>query len=342
MSDFAGSLISGGLGLLSGMLGYNSQKRANRLMAEQYERNLAFSKYQYQDSKRYNSLSNQVNMMRAAGINPALALGSGVSSSSASPVGAPSPSSQEGFDFSGSLNAALSNPFGSQERLNNSVVGANESSSRKNDVEAIGQDIDNMWKNTRNLSEIYHLDVDSWYKEKLSDQFKLQNEFLLRTMNDRVRQESLHTKILTAEEQAASLNASFLPLQQQEQLNNLMANTALAYRSGVATLKQAHAAIMSASAAQMQAEEQRTQNKALYGFTDEERKEYSKAVYNYLLQQSSESESREFSNQFQHHQQSGSVSGMTFSGSYSWNTPVWHRSDYQDFKSTKGHTHRRR
>lgn len=336
MSNIAGSLISAGAGLLGSMLNGISQNDANSQMAHQWHQSYLENRRQYEQSK----LPYQVMLARQAGVSPALALSQGSVGSFAA-TGSPAPSSQGAVDYSGMLGAALANPFGSQERLNNSVGRYNDANTQKVAEEAIGENIDNQYRNEMWKSRIYNTNMDSWQKEKLVDSINYENEFLRRTMRDRVQQQSIQTKLAKANADAASLHAMYLPMYQTAELDNMLANTSLAVKQGIATIKQAHAAIMSASAAMQQAQNQRDVNGALYGSSPEERAEYSKAVYNYLLQQTTESESREFSNQFQNHQQSGSMSGMTFSGSYSYNTPVWHQSDYKNFKATKGHTHRR-
>lgn len=87
-SPYFGSAVNFGLGLLGigNSLSNQSQQQSN------FDEQMRFAKYQYEDSKKYNSMKNQVARMRAAGINPALAIGSGqlgTAASSSSLPGAP-------------------------------------------------------------------------------------------------------------------------------------------------------------------------------------------------------------------------------------------------------------
>lgn len=283
-----GSLISGGLGLLGSVLGVSSQNSANKRMAEMYEKSLNFNKYQYEDSKRYNALPNQVNLMRQAGVNPALALGSGVGSSSASPIGAPSPASQQGADYSMMLNG-LTTPFGLQEKIGQSQVDLNKANTDKATEDAVSQNIANQHANEKWLAEIYNSSMSGWLKEKQADNVKLDNEYLRRSLGDRLMQQSWQSELVRANTEAQLLQNAFLPKMQDEQLKNLIANTKLAVNSGLATLKQAHAAIMNAVTS-------RESMGAQFGLTPEERKNFAKASYNFLIQRTNESVSNEFKN----------------------------------------------
>lgn len=82
---------------LSGVLGVGSMMldTANKFMnqaqqQENFDEQMRFQKYMYEDSKRYNSMKSQVQRMRAAGINPALAIGSGQLGAVSTPSGQPS------------------------------------------------------------------------------------------------------------------------------------------------------------------------------------------------------------------------------------------------------------
>lgn len=330
-----GSLISGGLGFLGSMLGASSQSSVNKRMAAMYEKSLAFNKYQYEDSKRYNSLPNQVNLMRQAGVNPALALGSGVSSSSASPVGAPSPASQSGVDYSSYLNSALT-PFGSAEKLNQSQQNLNDTNASKANEEAIGQSIENRWIGAKRLSEIYNLDISSEEKKHLIDTQKLTNSYLEQSLGDRLWEQKWRSELVRADAAASLLNSAFLPTLQNAQLNNLVAQTALAYSQGKATLTQAHAAIMNARNAVARTD-------AEFGDTSEKRAKYSRAVFDYLIQQREESEAKEWSASWLPTGQNVRV-GSDLLGSFSYgSTGVQQRSaEYQDYKSRKANMRKSR
>lgn len=92
-----GSALAGGFGLLSNAFN-------NRQIQENNERALQFQKYQYEDSKRWNSVTEQVKRLRAAGINPAFALGA-VTPGFASSVSAPGFNSPQSLDVGGIASA---------------------------------------------------------------------------------------------------------------------------------------------------------------------------------------------------------------------------------------------
>lgn len=103
-----------GLGLMSALgvgaslfgvgnsLALQGQQQAN------FDEQMRFQKYMYEDSKRYNSMKNQVARMRSAGINPALALGAGQLGSVVSPSGQPSAPSFDGLGIGDTLSGIAS------------------------------------------------------------------------------------------------------------------------------------------------------------------------------------------------------------------------------------------
>ena len=95
----------GAAGLISGLAStVTNQVNTNRAMHLQES--------QYEDSKKYNSAMEQVQRLRAAGLNPALTYGTG--SSEVSPGGVPSPIPQTGLDLNG-----ISSLMRSPEEINN-------------------------------------------------------------------------------------------------------------------------------------------------------------------------------------------------------------------------------
>lgn len=87
--------VLGGLGVLSNFL-------ANQQNADYNRQALDFQKYQYEDSKRYNSAPAVVQRLRAAGINPALAFAGGQTGMAhASSVAPPATIPMRGLDMAG-------------------------------------------------------------------------------------------------------------------------------------------------------------------------------------------------------------------------------------------------
>lgn len=132
-----GDVASAGLGLLG--IG-NSLMNQNTQQAN-FEEQMRFAKYQYEDSKKYNSMPAQVARMRVAGINPALAIGSGQLGSVSSPVSQPS--------------APSFSPLGVGEIMNGmSALRSSDSLMRQQDADAVGKEIDNSSKGALNTLKI--------------------------------------------------------------------------------------------------------------------------------------------------------------------------------------------
>lgn len=88
--------VLGGIGLLAG----TASNVANNIRQQRnFNQQMQFAKYQYENSKYWNSYQNQVKQMRAAGINPALSFGQG--SQSVSAVSQPSAPSTIPLDMNG-------------------------------------------------------------------------------------------------------------------------------------------------------------------------------------------------------------------------------------------------
>lgn len=132
------SLVGHGLNTLLGIGGLISNSSANDIAQQNFREQMDFARYQYQDLKKFNSPMNQVKMLRAAGLNPALTFGNGVQS--ASGISQPSPNPQIPLDLAG-----LSS-FGSlTNQLFNSDVERDKTRSeiRLNHLKAIADD----WQN---------------------------------------------------------------------------------------------------------------------------------------------------------------------------------------------------
>lgn len=132
------------LGLAGTALGVGAQYSANAQNQANFERQLEFAKYQYEDSKKYNSMRSQVNRMRAAGINPALAIGSGQLGSTATPGSVPAAPDIKSPDYSGLMSSA------------SSLLGVS-SQNRLADSQAKGYEIDNLFKGAEHGLKIAEL-----------------------------------------------------------------------------------------------------------------------------------------------------------------------------------------
>lgn len=94
------SLLGTGVSAALGVTGLASNQRANEINQQNFEKQMNFAKYQYEDTKKWNSPANQVRLLRAAGLNPALAFGQSAVSQQSS-VSQPSPNPQTPLDLSG-------------------------------------------------------------------------------------------------------------------------------------------------------------------------------------------------------------------------------------------------
>ena len=163
-----GGLASGGLNLIGNYI-------TNKQNAAMNDKLLAFQKYQYEDLKKYNSMSQQVKRMRDAGVNPALALGAGQLGTPVSSVGSPSatPMSAPSFD---------SVMQGFQMQQHQPLIDANVEKTR---AEAQNQQINNTTQLSKNIAEIGAIlaksDVDKETKELLKhqqEQMRIQLQYL--------------------------------------------------------------------------------------------------------------------------------------------------------------------
>lgn len=188
----------------------------------------------YQDSKQYNSSIEQVKRLRAAGLNPALAYGTGSSEVSAPNLPTPIPFSSP--DLSGLANFAKTG----QE------VGNIESNTRLQQSKAQGQEIENNYIAAKNISSIYNTHIDSWLKKQMGDLTKLDIKYNELSMNDRLRQLKTDIAFRDSLTTAQDLQNMYLPIKLPQEVNESIARQFNLYKTGQASLKQASAAIMQA------------------------------------------------------------------------------------------------
>lgn len=163
-----GGLASGGLSLIGNYI-------TNKQNAVMNDKLLAFQKYQYEDLKKYNSMSQQVKRMRDAGVNPALALGAGQLGTPVSSVGSPSATPMESPSFDSVMQ-------GFQMQQQQPLIDAN---TEKTKAEAQNQQINNTTQLSKNIAEIGAIlaksDVDKETRELLKqqqEQMRIQLQYL--------------------------------------------------------------------------------------------------------------------------------------------------------------------
>lgn len=302
-----GAAIMGGSALLG--TGFNAffQNKANNIAQKQFRESMNMQKYQYEDMKRYNSPENQVSMMRRAGINPALAYYGGSSPSTVSATSAPSSTAQVKPINTDSFISAFQ---GLQGDLNNtsaleSQIQANQAAASKANAEAFGQNLRNNWLNKDMESIIKNRDLDSWMKENSIDLIKAnaklaqtELEFQQKSLGNRLSQQEWQSELFRAQAGAQLITNAYLPEQLRANIQKIIEEQVLAYKSGVATLQQASAAVMHAA-------NEKHAFDAQFGGSQMQRNGFFRATMKLL----SEKVNTEFSNQYKNW-----LSGFTMFG----------------------------
>lgn len=281
--------ISGGASLLGGILGKNSQSSTNKtnlqinrenqkwnekMMDKQNAWNLA----QWNRENEYNSASQQVARLKAAGLNPYLMM-SGGSSGSASSVTSASPASAgmsntvSPFDYSASA-AGVGNAVA--QHFNNELMTANV---RKAIADAVRQEKENTWLDTKLQAEIENLkqNTSSSQTRQELDKFSLfraknmlagelaqqdlQNQSLAENIVNQ-RANTLYTQMQTT---LAEANLSWLPKLKEAELAQYAAQTFAAIQAGNLSQKQGELAIQQKLESAARTEGQNISNQTLRG-----------------------------------------------------------------------------
>lgn len=280
----AGLILAGtaGLSALGQGLGFLSQSRANEQNMEMFNRSLEFQKYMYEDTKHYNSAVEQVKRLRAAGINPAFAMGA-LSAGQTTAGSPPSANPQQPYNFGelGGVASGLVNDLAQRELL--------QAQKSKIQNESSALEIDNSFRRENWLSTLYNRDMDSWTKEKASDLQKLDIQFQTQSMKNRLLKLEYETQYQDALLTAQDITNQYLPSQLAETCAELIARQYANYATGRASLKSANAAIM-------QAMNQMHAFDAQYGGSPEDRGKFFKANLDNLIQLRDTRTSEEFRN----------------------------------------------
>lgn len=263
--------------------GLASNLASNLIGLGQNHRSMEQARYMYEDSKRYNSMNSQVQRMRAAGINPQLALMNGVTGQASTPGSVPSMNPMESLDLAG-----LSSMANSMD-LNRTQKQSLEAGARFNSAKAVGQEIDNTYESALKHQEVSKSKMDWELKNQLKQLYGLQVQYNAQSMNDRLSEQMWNAELARGRAVAQLHTAAYLPQRLQEEINLLIAQQGLAVATGQASLKQAHAAIMSAV-------NQEHAFDAQYGGNPEARGKFFNATLQLLYQHYNESGAREFKN----------------------------------------------
>lgn len=267
-----------------GVGGLLSNVYSNIANDDRNQQNLDWQRYQYEDSKIYNSPVNQVRRLRQAGLNPALMYGN-INPGQVTPTSPPSQLPAESLNLSGL--ASLSSGID----LNDSQLLVNQSLSEKYGNEAAGFALDNAWKNADWMSKIQERGMRTQYTEKLKQLAEKEFEYADKTLDYRIQQQDYALRIKKEEWAASVVTASYLPNQITAQVNELMARAKYLYDTGQASLQQAHAAIMHAV-------NEADAFSAQYGGDSEARNDFFNASMNFLIGRTNTEYSKQFHNIF--------------------------------------------
>lgn len=267
----AGTAIAAGVSGLSsifgGILGKNSQSSANKTNLQINRENQAWNEKmmdkqnawnlaQWNRENDYNSAAQQVARYRAAGLNPYLMMqngsaGSASSVTSAAPGNAGMSNTVSPFDYSAAA-AGVGNAV--TQYYSNRLMSANV---RKAVAEAIGQEKQNTWIDTKLQAEIENLkqNTSSSKTRQELDKFSLfhaktmlpgelatqslQNSSLAENIVNQ-RANTLYTEMQSS---LAAANLAWLPKEKEAEIAQYMANTFAAIESGKLSQKQGELAI---------------------------------------------------------------------------------------------------
>lgn len=240
--------VIGALGSLgAGAMTSSSLDDQNRAAQSQFRENMAWQKQQYYDMKQWQSPMNQVRLYKEAGINPALALGSGLAGK-VEGVGGVSPTSSMAYqDYSSFPTAAgnLASAFASSS-LQSKQESLVDSEVEKNLAEAQGQRTDNLYKDEYWKSSNYLRNSQAYLADKNADVMKLQYEFDKDSLGDRLFQKRWESEYMRAETEARLLTNAFIPERCRAEIDKVYTDQKVALMSGQASLTSAAAAMQNA------------------------------------------------------------------------------------------------
>ncbi len=281
--------ITGGVSLLGGIFGKNSQSSANKtnlqinrenqlwnekMMDKQNAWNLA----QWNRENEYNSASQQVARFKAAGLNPYLMMSGGSAGSASSVTSAPPASagmsnSVSPFDYSAAA-AGISNAVA--QHYSNQLMTANV---RKAIADAIRQEKENTWLDTKLQAEIENLkqNTSSSKTRQELDKFSLfhrktmfvgelaQQDLQNQSLAESIVNQRANTYYTEMQSALAAANLSWLPKVKEAEIAQYAAQTFAAIQAGYLSQKQGELAIQNKLESSARTEGQNINNQTLRG-----------------------------------------------------------------------------
>lgn len=286
-NSWIGPAISAGASIIGGLLGKSSSDFASRtnlqinrenqiwnekMMDKQNAWNLA----QWNRENEYNSAAQQVARYRAAGLNPYLMMqngsaGSASSVTSAAPANAGMSNTVSPFDYSAAA-AGVGNAV--SQYYNNQLMAANV---RKAIADAIGQEKQNTWLDTRLQAEIENIKQNTkssaaqaeWTKfQKFHGQTMLTGELAQQDLQNQSLAETIvnqraNTYYTEMQSTLAAANLAWLPKEKEAELAQYAANTFAAIQSGYLSQKQGELAVQNKLESAARTEGQNISNKTM-------------------------------------------------------------------------------
>lgn len=227
----------GALGALgSGALTADAYNTQNSIAQSQFRENMNWQRQQYYDMKQWQTPKNQVRLYREAGINPALALQSGLAGKVEGVGGVAPTSSMSSPDFSGLPSGAsgLIQAF-SQSNLA-------DTQSKKVEADTENTLIDNRTKYERQLEELRQMKSSRKLNQSQQKYYDAQEAFLnkqLQYIDERLEWENQSERFRAAgislDNTMKSLEIMFKPMQINAELQSLSALAFMNYQSGLAS-----------------------------------------------------------------------------------------------------------
>lgn len=227
--------LIGALGALgSGALTADSINYQNEMARQQFQENLAFQRYQYEDMKRWQSPANQVRLLKEAGINPILALDSKLAGTALSSVGGVSPTSSAVSQDYSSIPSAASNLM--QGFANTSLA---QSQEKNVDADTEGKNIRNQNQMRLDLANIEKLLSDKRLNDVSRKQLQFQANYLskqLQFADEKLEWENQEQRFKVAgvaiDNALKEVELLFAPMLNNAQIRSLGALAFMNYKQG--------------------------------------------------------------------------------------------------------------